>query len=239
MKGHTDLRQVPISRGSSRRSMGQAVAATDLVAMNDLNLVPVDKKVAKVAGDTSQHHPHGDSDHPTLVRPAQPFAANNGRWSGQLAPSRDPPTSYRRVQPMRRPACSTTSTRKLSTVRNYDDTVMNRRYFRPSSPICWSTADKAPACDQHLPHNLLQGQALLLVLDNLRRRWQTCKEMEVGLSHRWCDRGRRGIHEAYSKGRGLLTLLAHTLRRRDQTKKGDLSPRSGVSSRSWRQYRQV
>ncbi|MGE4631753.1 MAG: DNA gyrase subunit A [Planctomycetota bacterium] len=198
-----------------------------LVAMNDLNLGPRSKhrKCAKVAGDTSgNYHPHGESViYPTLVRMAQPFNMRQTMVDGQGnfgSIDGDPPAAMRYTEARMTEA----STEMLADIdketvdfiRNYDDTrdeptVLPGKF--PNLVVNGGSGIAVGMSTNFAPHNLKEiCDALLLLLDNPEAQLQDLLEVVEGPDFPTggviC--GRRGILDAYSKGRGLLTLRAKT-----------------------------
>ncbi|MEE2856349.1 MAG: DNA gyrase subunit A [Planctomycetota bacterium] len=198
-----------------------------LVAMNDLNLGPRSKhrKCAKVAGDTSgNYHPHGESViYPTLVRMAQPFNMRQTMVDGQGnfgSIDGDPPAAMRYTEARMTEA----STEMLADIdketvdftRNYDDTrdeptVLPGKF--PNLLVNGGSGIAVGMSTNFAPHNLQEVcTALLMVLDkpdaNLAELMQVIEGPDFPTGGVIC--GRRGILDAYSKGRGLLTLRART-----------------------------
>ena len=198
-----------------------------LVAMNDLNLGPRSKhrKCAKVAGDTSgNYHPHGESViYPTLVRMAQPFNMRQTMVDGQGnfgSIDGDPPAAMRYTEARMTEA----STEMLADIdketvdftRNYDDTrdeptVLPGKF--PNLLVNGGSGIAVGMSTNFAPHNLQEVcSALLIVLDNpdvqLGELMQVIEGPDFPTGGVVC--GRRGILDAYSKGRGLLTLRAKT-----------------------------
>lgn len=198
-----------------------------LVAMNDLNLGPRSKhrKCAKVAGDTSgNYHPHGESViYPTLVRMAQPFNMRQTMVDGQGnfgSIDGDPPAAMRYTEARMTDAATDMlndiDKETVDFVRNYDDTrdeptVLPAKF--PNLLVNGGSGIAVGMSTNFAPHNLREVcQALLLVLDNPETTMADLLNVMEGPDFPTggviC--GRRGIHEAYSKGRGLLTLRART-----------------------------
>ncbi|MGE4618658.1 MAG: DNA gyrase subunit A [Planctomycetota bacterium] len=198
-----------------------------LVAMNDLNLGPRSKhrKCAKVAGDTSgNYHPHGESViYPTLVRMAQPFNMRQTMVDGQGnfgSIDGDPPAAMRYTEARMTEA----STEMLADIdketvdfiRNYDDTrdeptVLPAKF--PNLLVNGGSGIAVGMSTNFAPHNLRETcDALLLLLDNPEAQLTDLLEVIEGPDFPTggviC--GRRGILDAYTKGRGLLTLRAKT-----------------------------
>lgn len=198
-----------------------------LVAMNDLNLGPRSKhrKCAKVAGDTSgNYHPHGESViYPTLVRMAQPFNMRQTMVDGQGnfgSIDGDPPAAMRYTEARMTDAATDMlndiDKETVDFVRNYDDTrdeptVLPAKF--PNLLVNGGSGIAVGMSTNFAPHNLREVcQALLLVLDKPETTMADLLNVMEGPDFPTggviC--GRRGIHEAYSKGRGLLTLRART-----------------------------
>ena len=198
-----------------------------LVAMNDLNLGPRSKhrKCAKVAGDTSgNYHPHGESViYPTLVRMAQPFNMRQTMVDGQGnfgSIDGDPPAAMRYTEARMTDAATDMlndiDKETVDFVRNYDDTrdeptVLPAKF--PNLLVNGGSGIAVGMSTNFAPHNLREVcQALLLVLDKPETTMADLLGVMEGPDFPTggviC--GRRGIHEAYSKGRGLLTLRART-----------------------------
>jgi len=198
-----------------------------LVAMNDLNLGPRSKhrKCAKVAGDTSgNYHPHGESViYPTLVRMAQPFNMRQTMVDGQGnfgSIDGDPPAAMRYTEARMTEA----STEMLADIdketvdfiRNYDDTrdeptVLPAKF--PNLVVNGGSGIAVGMSTNFAPHNLYETcNALLMLLDNpdvqLKELLEVIEGPDFPTGGVIC--GRRGILDAYSKGRGLLTLRAKT-----------------------------
>ncbi len=206
-----------------------------LVAMHDLNLRPGRKhlKCAKICGDTSgNYHPHGESViYPTMVGMAQPWKmrvplvdpqGNFGSIEG------DPPAAMRYTEArMTQAAVDMLDDIKLDTVDfqpNYDDRLLEPLVLPAKFPnllvnggmgIAVGMATSLP------PHNPTE------VLDSIIR---VVENPEIGLADIMTDVvdesgeivrqgikgpdfptggviiGRKGIHEAYTGGRGKVTI---------------------------------
>ncbi len=206
-----------------------------LVAMHDLNLRPNRKhlKCAKIAGNTSgDYHPHGESViYPTMVGMAQPWKmrcplihpqGNFGSIDG------DPPAAMRYTEArMDHPAVDMLADIKLDTVDfqpNYDDRLMEPTVLPGKFPnllinggmgIAVGMATSLPP---HNPAEILD--AIVRVVDDpsisladlmtdvldesgqvLRRGVQGPDFPTGGIIL-----GRRGILEAYTSGRGRVTV---------------------------------
>ncbi len=110
------------------------------------------RKSARVVGDViGKYHPHGDqSVYDALVRMAQDFSMRVPLIDGQGnfgSVDGDPPAAMRYTESRLAKvahACSTTSTRTPSISRPTTTIPRrNRRFCRPSSRTCWSTAPAA------------------------------------------------------------------------------------------------
>jgi DNA gyrase subunit A len=198
-----------------------------LVAMNDLNLGPRSKhrKCAKVAGDTSgNYHPHGESViYPTLVRMAQPFNMRQTMVDGQGnfgSIDGDPPAAMRYTEARMTEASmemlADLDKETVDFTRNYDDTrdeptVLPGKF--PNLLVNGGSGIAVGMSTNFAPHNLQEVcSALLMILDNpdtnLAELMEVIEGPDFPTGGVVC--GRRGILDAYSKGRGLLTLRART-----------------------------
>ena len=194
-----------------------------LYAMHKLNLGPRSKhrKCAKICGDTSgDYHPHGESViYPTLVRMGQSF---NSRYvlvdkQGNFGTNRpDNPAAMRYTEARMSQAAvhmlDDIDKETVDFVDNYDNstkepTVLPGRFpnllCNGSNGIAVGMACSLP------PHNLNEvGAAIKALLKN--------PDIEVGqlMNHLpgpdfptgGVIMGRKGIHQAYRYGRGLLTV---------------------------------
>ncbi|MHC5039552.1 MAG: DNA topoisomerase (ATP-hydrolyzing), partial [Planctomycetota bacterium] len=203
-----------------------------LVAMRDLNLGPRSKfrKCAKIAGDTSgNYHPHGEQViYPTLVRLAQDFAmrvplvdsqGNFGTIDG------DPPAAMRYTEArMTQAAVQMMEDLERDTVDfvpNYDETrtepvILPSKFpnllVNGTSGIAVGMATSIP------PHNLLEiCDGIVQTLDNPDITVEALMTVVQGPDFPTggiiCGRG--GIRDAYTSGRGLVTLRARIHREED------------------------
>ena len=194
-----------------------------LVAMNDLNLRPNRKhiKCAKIAGDTSgNYHPHGESViYPTLVGMAQPWRmsvplihpqGNFGSIDG------DPPAAMRYTEArMQHAAVDMLDDIKLDTVDfqpNYDDRLLEPKVLPGKFPnllinggvgIAVGMATSLP------PHN--PGEifdAIVALIDKPSMELFELLEIVKGpdFPTGGVIRGRAGIVNGYSAGRGKITV---------------------------------
>ncbi|MCP4260141.1 MAG: DNA gyrase subunit A [Planctomycetes bacterium] len=194
-----------------------------LVAMNDLNLGPRSKhrKCAKIVGDTGgNYHPHGDqATYGTLVRLGQdwnmryPLIDPQGNF-GSI--DSDPPAAMRYTEArMAAPAVDMLEDLKLDSVDfvpNYDETreeptVLPSKF--PNLLVNGSTGIAVGMATNIPPHNITEVcDALLLVIDD-----PNCGFKEIITCLPGPDFptggiicGRKGIIDAYTTGRGHLTV---------------------------------
>jgi len=198
-----------------------------LVAMNDLNLGPrsAHRKCAKIVGDTGgNYHPHGDqATYGTLVRLGQswnmryPLVDPQGNFGSIDA---DPPAAMRYTEArMTAPAMEMMADLDYDTVDfvpNYDETrtepvVLPSRF--PNLLVNGSTGIAVGMATNIAPHNLREVcDALLLVIDDPNCGYKEIMKVLPGPDFPTggviC--GRKGIVDAYTKGRGHLTVRART-----------------------------
>ncbi len=194
-----------------------------LVAMNDLNLGPrsAHRKCAKIVGDTGgNYHPHGDqATYGTLVRLGQswnmryPLVDPQGNFGSIDA---DPPAAMRYTEArMAAPAMEMLADINYDTVDfipNYDETrmepvVLPSRF--PNLLVNGSTGIAVGMATNIAPHNLREVcDALLLVIDDPQCGFKDIMKVLPGPDFPTggiiC--GRKGIVDAYTKGRGHLTV---------------------------------
>ncbi|TKJ36323.1 MAG: DNA gyrase subunit A [Planctomycetes bacterium B3_Pla] len=194
-----------------------------LVAMNDLNLGPRSKhrKCAKIVGDTGgNYHPHGDqATYGTLVRLGQDW---NMRYTlidpqgnfGSI--DSDPPAAMRYTEArMAAPATEMLEDIKHDTVDfvpNYDETrteptVLPSKF--PNLLVNGSTGIAVGMATNIPPHNIAEVcDALLLVIGDPDCGFKDIIERLPGPDFPTggiiC--GKKGIMEAYTTGRGHLTV---------------------------------
>lgn len=194
-----------------------------LVAMNDLNLGPRSKhrKCAKIVGDTGgNYHPHGDqATYGTLVRLGQEW---NMRYTlidpqgnfGSI--DSDPPAAMRYTEArMAAPATEMLDDINLDSVDfvpNYDETrsepvVLPARF--PNLLVNGSTGIAVGMATNISPHNVAEiCDALLLVIDDANCGFKDIMKVLPGPDFPTggiiC--GKKGIIDAYTKGRGHLTV---------------------------------
>jgi len=196
-----------------------------LVAMNDLNLGPrsAHRKCAKIVGDTGgNYHPHGDqATYGTLVRLGQSWAMRyplvdpQGNFGSIDA---DPPAAMRYTEArMAAPAMEMMADLSYDTVDfvpNYDGTreepvVLPSRF--PNLLVNGSTGIAVGMATNIPPHNLGEVcNALLLVIDDPKCGFKDIMKVLPGPDFPTggiiC--GRKGIVDAYTTGRGHLTVRA-------------------------------
>jgi DNA gyrase subunit A len=196
-----------------------------LVAMHDLNLGPrsAHRKCAKIVGDTSgNYHPHGDqATYGTLVRMGQSWSMRymlvdpQGNF-GSI--DNDPPAAMRYTEArLTAPAMEMLADLNYDTVDfvpNYDETrtepvVLPSRF--PNLLVNGSTGIAVGMATNIPPHNLGEVcDALLLVIDDPKCGFKDIMKVLPGPDFPTggiiC--GRKGIVDAYTTGRGHLTVRA-------------------------------
>ncbi|MBN1805675.1 MAG: DNA gyrase subunit A [Sedimentisphaerales bacterium] len=194
-----------------------------LVAMNDLNLGPRSKhrKCAKIVGDTGgNYHPHGDqATYGTLVRLGQdwnmryPLIDPQGNF-GSI--DSDPPAAMRYTEArMAAPAVDMLEDIKLDSVDfipNYDETreeptVLPSKF--PNLLVNGSTGIAVGMATNIPPHNIGEiCDVLLLVIDDPNCGFKDIIKCLPGPDFPTggiiC--GKKGIIDAYTTGRGHLTV---------------------------------
>ncbi len=209
-----------------------------LVAMNDLNLGPRSKhrKCAKIVGDTGgNYHPHGDqATYGTLVRMGQqwnmryPLIDPQGNFGSIDA---DPPAAMRYTEArIAAPAMEMLEDIKHDTVdfvANYDETCFEPTVLPskfPSLLVNGSTGIAVGMATNIPPHNISEVcDALLLVIDDPNCGFKDIIKRLPGpdfpTGANIC--GKKGIVDAYTTGRGHLTIRGKT--DIETTKKGRVS----------------
>jgi len=194
-----------------------------LVAMNDLNLGPRSKhrKCAKIAGDTSgNYHPHGEQViYPTLVRMAQPWnmryplvdsQGNFGSLDG------DPPAAMRYTEArLAAPTTDMLADLEYETVDfepNYDatmqePTVLPGRF--PNLLVNGASGIAVGMATNLAPHNLGEiCDGIVALIDDpdltVTQLMQHVPGPDFPTGGQIC--GRRGIVDAYTTGRGSVTV---------------------------------
>ncbi len=198
-----------------------------LVAMHDLNLGPRSKhrKCAKIAGDTSgNYHPHGEAVvYPTLVRMGQTWNMRNPLINPQGnfgSIDGDPPAAMRYTE-ARMTAAATDMLEDIrydtvDFVTNYDETrtepvVLPSKF--PNLLVNGSTGIAVGMATNLAPHNLGEVcDALLLLIDDPQCGFKDIMKVLPGPDFPTggiiC--GRKGIVDAYTSGKGHLTVRAKT-----------------------------
>ncbi len=194
-----------------------------LVAMNDLNLGPraQTKKCSKISGDTSgNYHPHGDAViYPTLVRLAQHWNLRQPLIDGQGnfgSIDGDPPAAMRYTEArMHAASVALLDDIEYDTVDfvpNYDNsreepTVLPGKF--PNLLVNGATGIAVGMATNLAPHNVSEVcDAILAFLDNpeltLADIMAVLPGPDLPTGGQIC--GRRGIVDAYTTGRGAITL---------------------------------
>lgn len=198
-----------------------------LVAMNDLKLSPrgAHRKCAKIAGDTSgNYHPHGEAVvYPTLVRMAQPFAMRYPLVDGQGnfgSIDGDPPAAMRYTEArMAQPTVDLLEDIDKETVDfvpNYDETTTEPVVLPAKFPnllVNGSTGIAVGMATSIPPHNIGEiCDGLIALIDNPNITIQELMSHVPGpdfpTGGMIC--GRQGIIDAYTRGRGSLTIRGRT-----------------------------
>src|SRR5215203_2944194 len=196
-----------------------------LVAMNDLNLGPRSKhlKCAKIAGNTSgDYHPHGESIvYPTLVRLAQDWSLRYPLIHGQGnfgSTDGDPPAAMRYTEA--RPSLvenELLADLEYDTVDyqpNYDERLMEPKVLPSKFPnllVNGSTGIAVGMACNLLPHNLREiCDGIVKVLDHPEVTINELLEIVKGpdFPTGGTIRGKDGILDGYTTGRGRVTLQA-------------------------------
>ncbi len=194
-----------------------------LAAMNDLNLGPRSKhrKCAKIVGDTSgNYHPHGDqATYGTLVRMGQDWSMRytlvdpQGNFGSIDA---DPPAAMRYTEArMAAPAMEMLEDINLDSVDfvpNYDETRLEPTVLPSKFPnllVNGSTGIAVGMATNIPPHNVSEVcDALLLVIKDPNCGFKDIMKYLPGPDFPTggiiC--GRKGILDAYTTGRGHLTV---------------------------------
>ncbi len=199
-----------------------------LYAMHELNLHPnaQHRKCAKITGDTSgNYHPHGEQViYPTLVRMAQDFSMRYPLVDGQGnfgSIDGDPPAAQRyteaRLSPFAMELLEDLDKDTVDFIPNYDETNTEPVVLPGKFPnlLCNGGSGIAVGMSTNLPpHNLSEVvDALCLLIDNpeatLDDLMQYLKGPDFPLGG--FILGTKGIKEAYSTGRGAITMQARAV----------------------------
>ena len=196
-----------------------------LTAMHDLKLGPrgSHRKCAKISGDTTgNYHPHGDAVvYPTMVRLAQPFNMRYPLIDGQGnfgSIDGDPPAAMRYTE-ARMTAITTEMLEDIDKdtvdfIPNYDETTTEPTVLPSKFPnllVNGSTGIAVGMATNLPPHNLGEiCDALIAMIENPAITLPELMELVPGpdfpTGAQIC--GRQGIIDAYTRGRGSLTLRA-------------------------------
>lgn len=198
-----------------------------LYAMYDLNLGPNAKhrKCAKICGDTSgNYHPHGEQViYPTLVRMAQEFVMRAPLVDGQGnfgSIDGDPPAAMRyteaRLTPVAMLMLEDLEKNTVPFVANYDETreepvVLPSKF--PNLIVNGATGIAVGMATSIPPHNLgeVVGACVALIAkpdSAIPELLQHVKGPDFPTGAE--IHGRKGIVEAYTTGRGNITVRAKT-----------------------------
>jgi len=198
-----------------------------LTAMHDLKLGPrtPHRKCAKISGDTTgNYHPHGDAVvYPTMVRLAQPFIMRYPLIDGQGnfgSIDGDPPAAMRYTEArMMAPTTDMLEDIDKETVDfvpNYDETrteplVLPAKF--PNLLVNGSTGIAVGMATNLPPHNLGEiCDALVALIENpdisIGDLMKIVPGPDFPTGGMIC--GRQGILDAYSCGRGSITLRGKT-----------------------------
>jgi DNA gyrase subunit A len=207
-----------------------------MVAMNDLNLGPrsAHRKCAKIVGDTSgNYHPHGDqATYGTLVRMGQEWNMRyrlidpQGNFGSIDA---DPPAAMRYTEArLATPAMEMLEDINHDTVDfvpNYDETrteptVLPSKF--PNLLVNGATGIAVGMATNVPPHNIAEVcDALLLVIEDPKSGFKDIMQRLPGPDFPTggiiC--GKKGIVDAYTTGKGHLTIRAKTeieIRKKDK-----------------------
>jgi len=198
-----------------------------LTAMHDLKLGPRGnhRKCAKISGDTSgNYHPHGEAVvYPTLVRMAQPFNMRYPLIDGQGnfgSIDGDPPAAMRYTE-ARMTAVTTEMLQDIDKdtvdfIPNYDETTTEPVVLPAKFPnllVNGSTGIAVGMATNLPPHNLAEiCDGLIALIANpeitLPELMKIIPGPDFPTGAIIC--GRQGIVEAYTHGRGSMTLRAKT-----------------------------
>ncbi|MBU8933965.1 MAG: DNA gyrase subunit A [candidate division Zixibacteria bacterium] len=196
-----------------------------LVAMNDLGLNPgkAHRKCAKIAGDTSgNYHPHGEQVvYPTLVRMAQDFNMRYPLVDGQGnfgSVDGDGAAAMRYTEAkLTAVAVEMLDDLKKETVDfidNYDGTRQEPTVLPGRFPnlLCNGVTGIAVGMATNLPpHNLNEiSEAIIKVIDDPETTNEDLIELVPGpdFPTGGIINGRAGIHQAYTTGKGHISVRA-------------------------------
>ena len=199
-----------------------------LVAMNDLGLAPgkAFRKCAKICGDTSgNYHPHGEQVvYPTLVRMAQDFnmryplvdgQGNFGSIDGDDAAAMR--YTEARLTPIAMEILADLDKETVEFMDNYDGTIKEPMVLPGRFPnlICNGTTGIAVGMATSIPpHNLREiGRAIVKVIDDPECTNEDLLKIVPGpdFPTGGIINGREGIREAYTTGKGHISVRARAV----------------------------
>jgi DNA gyrase subunit A len=199
-----------------------------LVAMNDLGLAPgkAFRKCAKICGDTSgNYHPHGEQVvYPTLVRMAQDFnmryplvdgQGNFGSIDGDDAAAMR--YTEARLTPIAMEILADLEKETVEFMDNYDGTIKEPIVLPGRFPnlICNGTTGIAVGMATSVPpHNLREiGRAIVKVIDEPECTNDDLLKIVPGpdFPTGGIINGREGIREAYTTGKGHISVRARAV----------------------------
>ncbi|MEK7775709.1 MAG: DNA gyrase subunit A, partial [Candidatus Zixiibacteriota bacterium] len=199
-----------------------------LVAMHDLNLQPgrAHRKCAKICGDTSgNYHPHGEQVvYPTLVRMAQDFnmryplvdgQGNFGSVDGDGAAAMR--YTEARLSAIAVEMLADIEKETVDFMPNYDGTLQEPKVLPGKFPalLCNGTTGIAVGMATSLaPHNLREiSRAIIATIENPEIANEDICKIVSGpdFPTGGIINGREGIREAYTSGKGHVTVRAKAL----------------------------
>jgi DNA gyrase subunit A len=199
-----------------------------LVAMHDLNLQPgrAHRKCAKICGDTSgNYHPHGEQVvYPTLVRMAQDFnmryplvdgQGNFGSVDGDGAAAMR--YTEARLSAVAVEMLADIEKETVDFMPNYDGTLQEPKVLPGKFPalLCNGTSGIAVGMATSLaPHNLREiSRAIVATIENSEITNEDICKIVSGpdFPTGGIINGRDGIREAYTSGKGHVTVRAKAL----------------------------
>jgi DNA gyrase subunit A len=189
------------------------------------------KKSARIVGDViGKYHPHGDTAvYDTIVRMAQDFSLRYPLIDGQGnfgSVDGDPPAAMRyteiRMTRMAHEMLEDLEKETIDFVPNYDETMTEptllparvpNLLINGSSGIAVGMATNIP------PHNLFEIiEAVKAILDNPDLPFEELLDFIPGPDFPTAGiiYGRKGIHDAYKTGRGIIRIRARALIEKDK-----------------------
>jgi len=206
-----------------------------IFAMKELGLYPnrAYMKCARIVGETmGKYHPHGDAAiYDTLVRMAQDFSLRYPLLDGQGnfgSLDGDPPAAYRyteaRLAPISELVLSDIEKDTVNMQPNYDGKNLEPEVLPCAIPnllINGSSGIAVGMATNIPPHNLSEViDALTLLIENPDSQLRDVMKILPGPDFPTGAYifGKKGIYEAYTTGRGIMTLRARV--RTEQLKHG-------------------